>query len=220
MARLMYRFLNPPSVLKPCNKIAVGVFALFWLVACGARVARSQPKRHNDFVLSAPVGSDTAVRFFYYSGGDFGGGALLFRPVESGSPQLNTAAPAKEGLIAYVLSHEMARLTEGLAQLNLVWKESKKTEKLRPFSIFDEPSVNVDIEVVNSAGTAKVKLNGALACEKLAALDSVFQTRRALLEFQEFRFEMNCSVSGFNQLEYMQMVLREHTPKPHGSSPN
>jgi benzoyl-CoA reductase/2-hydroxyglutaryl-CoA dehydratase subunit BcrC/BadD/HgdB len=114
----------------------------------------------------------------------------------------------------------MSQLMERLAQLDLRWKESKKTEKLRPFSIFDEPSVNVNIEVVNSAGTAKVKLNGSLACEKLAALDSVFQTRRALLEFQEFRFQMNCSISGFNHFEYMQMVLREHTQKLHGSSPN
>jgi hypothetical protein len=220
MARLMYRFLNLPSVLKPCKKIAVGAFALFWIVARGARVARSQPKRHNDFVLSAPVGSDTGVRWFYYSGGDVIDGPLIFRPVEPGSPRLNTVAGAKGEFVTYVSFDEMSQLMERLTRLDLRWKESKKVERFKPFSVMDEPSVNVDIEVVNSAGTAKVKLNGTLACEKLAPLDSVFQTRRALLEFQEFRFEMNCSISGFNQLEYMQMVLREHTPKPHGSSPN
>lgn len=178
---------------------------------------RAQPKRHNDFVLNAPVGSDTGMRWYYYSGGDVLDGPLIFRPIEQGSPRLNTVTGDQE-LVTYVLFDEMSKLMQRLTQLDVRWKESKKTEKLRPFSIFDEPSVNVDIEVVNSAGTAKVKLNRALACEKLAALDSVFQTRRALLEFQEFRFQMDCTVSGFNHLEYMQMVLREHAPKPHGSS--
>lgn len=176
---------------------------------------RSQPKRHTDFVLNAPVGSDTGVRWFYYSGGDVIDGPLIFRPVEQGSPQLDTATATKDELITYISFDEMSQLMERLTQLDLRWKESKKVERFKPFSIMDEPSVNVDIEVVNSAGTAKVKLNGSLACEKLAALDSVFQTRRALLEFQEFRFQMNCSTPGFNQLEYMQMVVREHAPKPH-----
>jgi hypothetical protein len=180
---------------------------------------RAQPKRYAGFVLNAPVGSDTGIRWYYYSGGDVLDGPLIFRPVGQGSPRLNTVTGAQE-LITYISFDEMSQLMERLTQLDLRWKESKKTEKLRPFSIFDEPSVNVDIEVVDSAGTAKVKLNGSLACEKLAALDSVFQTRRALLEFQELRFQMNCKVSGFNHLEYMQMVLREHTSKPHGSSPN
>jgi hypothetical protein len=143
----------------------------------------------------------------------------VFRPVEMGSPQLNTAATAKEGLIAYVLFDEMAHLTQRLAQLNLTWKESKKSEKLRPFSIYDAPSVKVDIEVVSSAGTAKVKVDGSLACERLAVLDSAFQTRRALLEFQEFRSETGCNVSGFNHFEYMQMILHEHASRPRQSSP-
>jgi hypothetical protein len=219
MATSMYRLLIPPSVLKPCDKTAVGVLALFLIVACGARVARSQPKRHNDFVLSAPVGSDTAARWYYYSGGDVIDGPLVFRPVEQGSPRLNTVTGAQE-LIAYISFDEMSHLLERLAQLDLRWKESKKTEKLRPFSIFDEPSVNVDIDVVNSAGTAKAKLSGSFACEKLAALDSVFQTRRALLEFQEFRFQMNCNIPGFNHLEYMQMISREHGLNPQANSPN
>jgi hypothetical protein len=178
---------------------------------------RSQPKRHTDFVLSAPVGNGTTVRFFYYSGGDFGGGALLIRAVERGSPQLNTALVVKEGLATYVSFDEMSKMTEGLAQLNLVWKESKKIERIKPFTVFDEPSVNADIEVVGSTGTAKAKLNGSLICEKLGRLVSALQTRRALLEFQEFRSETGCVVVGFNHLEYMQMILREHTKAQQGS---
>jgi hypothetical protein len=219
MVTSMYRLPNPPSVLKPCNKTAVGVFALFLILACGARVVRSQPKRQNDFVLSAPVGSDTAVRWYYYSGGDVIDGPLILRPVEHGSPRLNTVPAAKE-LNTYISFDEMSQLMDRIAHLDLRWKESKKTEKLRPFSIFDEPSVNVEVEVVNSAGTAKAKLNGSLACEKLAALDSVFQTRRALLEFQEFRFQMECNITGFNHLEYMQMISREHGLNPQANAPN
>jgi hypothetical protein len=206
----MYRCRKPAQILPLRNEIIFRILPLFLVFVCATRAVRSQTKRYTGFVLSAPVGSETAVRFFYYSGGDVVDGPLVFRPVENESSRANTTD---------ILFDEMARLTEGLAQLNLAWKESKKIEKLRPFSIYDEPSVKVDIEVVSSAGTAKAKLDGSLACEKLAALDSAFQTRRALLEFQEFRFQMDCSVSGFNHLEYMQMIVRERTPKQQGSSP-
>jgi hypothetical protein len=206
------------SVVPLGSRITVRVFALLLITVCGASGMRSQSKKSKDFVLSAPIGSDTAVRFFYYSGGDFGGGALLIRAVERGSPQLNTALAVKEGLVTYVSFDEMSKMTEGLAQLNLVWKESKKIERFKPFTVFDEPSVNAEIEVVGSTGTAKARLNGSRICEELGPLDSGLQTRRALLEFQEFRSETGCNVPGFNHLEYMQMILREHA-KPQQGSP-
>lgn len=216
----MCRYLRRSRALPLRVNIASHILAFFLVLVCVASVVHSRPKRHADFVLSAPVGNNTGMRFFYYSGGDVVDGPLIVRPVEQGNPQLNTATPAKDELITYVLLDEMAQLMERLAQLDLPWKESKKVEAFRPFSIMDEPSVKVDIEVVSSAGTAKVKVDNPLACEKLAILDSAFQTRRALLEFQEFRNQVGCKVPGFNHLEYMQMILREHGVIPQRNSPN
>ncbi len=216
----MYRYLKPVRVIRFGNEVLSCVLTLFLVLGCAASIVLSQPKRHADFVLNAPVGSSTGIRFFYYSGGDVVDGPLIIRPVEQGSPRVNTAAAAKDDLITYVLFNEMSQLMERLTQLDLPWKESKKVEPFRPFSIMDEPSVKADIEVVTSAGTAKVKLDPRSACDKLAIMDSAFQTRRALLEFQEFRNQMGCKVSGFNHLEYMQMILREHGVIPQRNSPN
>lgn len=197
-------------MFQACAKIAVIAFAWLWIVAGGAPAARPQAKARNDFVLSTPVGSASGIRFFYYSGGDVIPGPLILRPVQQGSPQLNTATAGKDELTTYVSFDEMSRVMARLTQMDLQWKESKKVQRFEPFSIFDEPSDKLDIEVVSSNGTAKAKLDGSLACQKLGALDSVFQTHRALLEFQAFRHWMGCEISGFNPTEYVQMVQREH----------
>lgn len=216
----MRRYRKPSRVLRLGNRIAFRILAPVVILVCATSVMRSQPKRSAGFVLNAPVGNGTGIRFFYYSGGDVVPGPIIIRPVEQTSPRLDTATTSREGLITYVLLDEMSQIIERLTQLDLPWKESKKIEAFKPFSIMDEPSVKVDIEVVSSAGTAKVKLGRSLACEKLAVLDSAFRTRRALLEFQEFRNQVGCEVSGFNHLEYMQMILRERGVIPQRNSSN
>lgn len=215
----MRRCQKASRVPRLRNQTTSRILGVLLILVCAANLMHAQPKRRADFVLNSPLGSATGIRFFYYSGGDVIDGPVIFRPAEHGSPELNAAAAGRAELSTYVSFDEMSQLMERLKQLNLPWKESKKVKAFKPFSVFDEPSVKVDIQVVSSAGTAKAKLDGSLACEKLTAFDSAIQTRRALLDFQAFRSFMGCSVSGFDPSQYMQMISREHAPKPQQSSP-
>src|SRR5258706_4354910 len=107
--------------------------ALSLIIVLTPSVVRSKQKEYKGFVLTSPVGPDSAVRIFY-SSGDVVSEPLVFRPVEQKSPLLNTAIWGKEGWTTYVTFDEMSQLMAQLAQLSLSWKESTKL-KVLPFTI-------------------------------------------------------------------------------------
>jgi hypothetical protein len=174
--------------------------ALSLIIALTPSVVRSKQKEYKGFVLTSPVGPDSAVRIFY-SSGDVVSEPLVFRPVDQKSPLLNTALWAKEGWTSYVTFDEMSQLMAQLAQLNLSWKESRKL-KVLPFKIPIESPENVVIEVVSTMGTANTKLNPTLICERLKPLDPALRTYRALWELRHFRVFNGCQIPGFNFFEF------------------
>ena len=174
--------------------------ALSLIIVLTPSVVRSKQKEYKGFVLTSPVGPDSAVRIFY-SSGDVVSEPLVFRPVEKKSPLLNTAIWGKEGWTTYVTLDEMSQLMVQLAQLSLSWKESRKLKGL-PFKIPIESPENVVIEVVSTMGTANTKLNPSLICERLKPLDPALRTHRALWELQHFRVFNGCQIPGFDYFEF------------------
>jgi hypothetical protein len=208
--------LREPTCATHLRKHAIlRTVVLALMTTASAAVMLAQQLAYKGFVLKSPVGNDTAVRFFYYSGGDFFQEPLIFRPVEQEDPHLNTALPAKEGWITFLAFDEMSQLMQVLAQSNLPWKESRKAKVFGPFRLPDEISVSMDIEVISSMGTASAKLSPTMICETLGPLDSTLKTQRALLEFQHFRSFYGCQVPGFKFLEYQQLILRENAARRH-----
>jgi hypothetical protein len=151
-------------------------------------------------VLGAPVSQHTAVRLFFDNGNYFHP-PLIFRVAASNDPRLKTAPMLPEGRIAFVTMSEMERLLRGLHGMGLSWKESKEQtlfgDATKILPVFDGMSI-----VVSSKGTAESGIHPAKICENLALLDSSLSTPRALWEFQIFRAEYNCKVSGLNGQAY------------------
>lgn len=198
------------------KRIARTALAIVFACAVSTNSIASQSKPYNGAVLTSPVGSDTAIRFFYYSGGDFIVGPLIFRPVEENDPLLNTAPVLAEGTVAYVSRGEMSQLLQDLAQSNLSWKETRKSRPLEPFKIPDEIMLAMEVEVVSSQGTAKANLKPEAICGKLGPLQPALKTARAGLEFQYFRSFHECVVAGFDQLAYWQLIQKERSTRlPH-----
>jgi hypothetical protein len=117
----------------------------------------------------------------------------------------------------------MSHLLRALAQSNLSWKESKKIKPLehyKDFDPFDDPSDEVNVEVVGSGGTSRTKIEATAMCKTLAALDAAITAPRALLEFRHYRNFWGCEVPGFKYLEYQLLIQKENAARRNEASPN
>lgn len=173
------------------------VFWLLLLLLTTAALPGCRRTVDNDRVFNCPVDENTAVRFFYFPGGDYYHFPLIFRPVAQGDPRLNTAPMGEEGRTAYISRKEMRDLIRRLAHSGLSWQESEKVEPLgsfKPLALL----MTTEIRVVCSKGMARAEFDPKRVCQTLEPLDSALKTPRALWEFQLFRQGYGCKVTGFN----------------------
>lgn len=168
---------------------AIGAFAFQWVPG-------------KKLLLGCSADETTAIRLFYNNESDYFHFPLIFRAVEQRDPRLNTAPMVAEGRTVYISQTEMQSLLRGLAQLDLPWQESKKVETLGSFKRLRPWSDSMEILVACSKGTARVKVDPKKICEILKPLDSALKTPRALWEFQRFRLNYGCQVSGFQYGAY------------------
>jgi hypothetical protein len=151
-------------------------------------------------VLSAPVNTGTAVRFFFTPGNYFHA-PIIFRVVAPKDSRLNTAPMLQEGRTVYISAPEMQRLLKELQKLGLSWRESNKAIEFGDATKI-LPDYRLAITVLSSSGTAEGGFDPAMICTNLAPLDSSFSTPRALWEFQLFREEYKCKVPGLDGNAY------------------
>jgi hypothetical protein len=152
--------------------------------------------------LNVPVDGDTIVRFFYLPPYSYFHVPLTFRVVEKNDPRLGTAPLAIPGdRTPYISLPEMQNLIAALAHSDLSWQESKELEtpkKIEPREMTDK----MEITVFSSRGTDRAFVAPQQLCEKLAALDAALKQPRARWEFQLFRVDYDCQVSGFDRSAY------------------
>jgi len=167
---------------------------------------QSSQTRGEPLLLNSPVDETTVVRFFYQpAGGDYFHFPLIFRAVEQGDPQLNTAPMHEEGRTAYISLSDMREVVQKLAQMDLAWKESKTIAALGSFRKLQSVGFGLDtmdIFVRCSKGTATTSITPGRICETLTPLDSALKTPRALWELHLFRLGYGCKVPGFDRDAY------------------
>ena len=181
------------------NRIHYALWLGVALLAVAALPGCRQAKR--DRVFDCPVDENTAIRFFYFPGGDYYHYPLVFRAAARGDARLNTAPMVEEGRTAYVSYRDMRDLLRGLAHSGLSWQESEKVEPLgshKPLAFLTDD----EIRVICSKGTATAHFDPKRICQTLEPLDSAIKTPRALWEFQLFRQGYGCKVRGFNFQAY------------------
>jgi hypothetical protein len=180
------------------NGLAFGLLQVA-LVACQVVYGQSAPVRDS---LAVPVNGNTAVTFFYLPANSYLHPALIFRVAKPGSPLMNTAPITNRGgRMPYISIEEMRDLIELLAHSDLSWRKSKQVEIPRTPS-FSETTGKLEIKVISSDGTALSLSNPDSLCQTLAPLDAVLKQPRARWEFQLFRVDYHCQVSGFNRYAY------------------
>lgn len=157
---------------------------------------QARQSRASELVLAFPVDENTAVRFFYQPSGNYFHFPLVFRAIDQKDPRPNTAAMAAEGRTVYISLSDMRQLMQELADSELMWQESDKSETFESFRKL-EISDNMVITVASSKGTAGARLNPTKICKTLKPLDSALKVPRALWEFQGFRLNYGCKVPGF-----------------------
>jgi len=155
----------------------------------------------DDSVLDSPADETVAIRFFFQPAGDSFHVPLVFRVVNETDPRLNTAPILDSGRTGYISLSEMQQLLPRVAHLHLFWRQAETVEVLGSFRLLNR-SVNMDITIVSSHGTARAVLDHRTICETLSPLDSTLKTPRALWEFQLFRQGYGCKVPGFNYDAY------------------
>lgn len=149
-------------------------------------------------IRGSPVGTKTAVRFFFSTGRRFDF-PLVYHVVPPDDPRLNTMPLLREGLIAYITQAEMRLLLKGLSGLGLKWKETPKIVPLGP--AFPGPDIHytMQITVLSTRGTATVEVNLSEVCGTLGPLQSVLTRPRARWEFQYFLSRYGCKIPGYNR---------------------
>lgn len=169
---------------------------LFGVLASVVPMGRSQTVDPLN-VLSSPVGTRTAVRFYFSNGMRFYF-PLVFHVVPRGDERLDTMPALREGWVAYLTPPEMALLLKGLSGLGLDWRETPKIVPLG--SGFPGPDIYdaMEITVLSTQGTATGKFDLAKVCGTLVPLQSVLTRPRARWEFQYFLTEYGCKVPGFD----------------------
>lgn len=176
-------FLLVAALLFPLQRASVG------------QIAGRNP------VLSAPVGNQTAVRFFWF--GDMDSHfrePMDFYTVSATDPRLHTVEMPDPNHLdrpwtTFVTVPEMKHLIGGLESLNLNWVDSSRREAFGNLHPFENSFL--DITVLTSKGTAKGYIRIARMCDQLATLDSAMPTPRIRWQFQLLRVDDGCIVPGF-----------------------
>jgi len=187
------------------NRLDLCVLALALLVAPGGGWVQLGAKHKRVSFLNSPVDDQTVVRFFYYPEGEYIRIPLLFRVVDAGNPLFNTAPMREEGRTVYISLPEMRNLVQTLTRSGLGWEESKIVET--PGSYKDLTLIGIgldtmDVRVLTAKGTAKADISPKAICMILKPLDIALKTPRALWEFQIFRANYGCEVSGLKPNAY------------------
>lgn len=175
-----------------CTRLSI--VAVLCICACSFGQQASSPRPR------LLVDASTAIRLFFLSGNYFHP-AIVFRPVQQGDARLGTAPLLNEGRTVYIAQPEMQRLADGLFDLGLDWKQSKRRVALGDTTKIP-PVYAMMITIVSSQGTVTAGFDPSLICQKLEPLDQAITTPRGLWEFQLFRAEYNCKVPGFNGQKY------------------
>jgi hypothetical protein len=153
--------------------------------------------QHGSFNL--PVNKETVVRFFYLPANDYLHPALFFRVAGTNSSRLNTAPITNHGgRTPYISIEEMQALIKLLDSAGLSWRTGSAVEVPKAVD-FKETTGQLEIKIFSSGGTALSLSDPKGICETLAPLDAAFKQPRALWEFQLFRVDYNCKVTGFNR---------------------
>jgi hypothetical protein len=156
-------------------------------------------------ILSAPIGSTTAVSFFWF-GDEWSHWRqpMNFYVADPGDPRLHTVRIGEGGLHsagwdAWILAPEMRALIDALAHSDLEWQDSTKIETLKP--AFQRKGGDwFEITVISSSGTAKASIRLTRMCDELERFDSVIATPRLLWQFQTLRWDDGCAVPGYDNL--------------------
>jgi hypothetical protein len=155
--------------------------------------------------LNAPIDEKTAIRFFYDPSGDYFHAPVVFRAAERGSSQINTAPMREEGRTAYITLEEMGDLARALSRSGLGWQASDTVEALGSYKELPLAGIGLDtmdVRLVSSRGTSKAQISPKAICTILKPLDVALKTPRALWEFQGYRLNYGCKVSGFKYDAY------------------
>jgi hypothetical protein len=178
------------------------VLTLATLVAGGAGEMQSSQKPFKAFDLHLEADERTVVRFFYQPAAeDYFHAPLVIGVVDEGNPLINTAPMREAGRTAYIPLSEMRDLLQGLKRSDIVWQESGDVVTLGSYKKLPL-SDDMEILVANSMGTARVRIAPKAVCRTLKPLDAALKRPRALWEFQGFRLNYGCKVSGFKPDAY------------------
>jgi hypothetical protein len=148
--------------------------------------------------LYVRVDKNTIIRIFYLPPESYLRPPLIFRVAGKNDPRLGTAPINILGRTPYISLSEMQNLVTALADWNLSWQQSKKLEtpkKIETRKMTDK----MEVKVFSSSGTDRVLVDPKQLCERLAPLDAALKQPRALWEFQSFRVDYGCHVSGFDR---------------------
>lgn len=176
-----------------------GRCVLLLIALIGASLSCTEPTRRHA-ALSGPVDTNTIVRFFYPPPLSHPHPPLLLRAVGEKDPRLDTAPGVVEGQTAYISLAEMREVVQILNDSVSSWNTSKDVEVPRPPMDLPFPD-GLEIDVFFSTGTARTVITPGRLCATLAPLDVALRNR-ALWEFQWFRLDYDCKVSGFDLKKY------------------
>ena len=151
--------------------------------------------------------SEFAIRFFYVPlDSDYFRHPRILRQVPDDDPQLGTAPLVeRQGYNIYVTSTEMSAILEKLRQSRLQWmvKQQPTTLERNPLEAkVSDPWKAMEVTATCSSGSAIGKIRPQTICPHLAKIGGALHSRRAAWEWQRYRLDLGCRVSGFNPKEF------------------
>lgn len=176
--------------------------AICALMACAPQAQSQQAANPYPGVLTSPIDSSTAVRFFFHPPlSDRFVFPLVFRVAAENDERMRTAPLLNDGRAIYISLSEMKNLVAALTRSVTMGQQTKNVEVFGSWEMIPS-SEAMDVFVIFSKGAARGVILRKDICRILSSLTSSIKTPRALWEFERFRKYNDCSVPGFDDTKY------------------
>lgn len=153
-------------------------------------------------IANMTVSDKTVVRFLYRRlDANYVLPPVIFRVVDAGSPNWNTAPIDQYGRSPNISLLEMKSLVRKLEDSSLRWQMLSPASQIQPFETI-YPNKNLFITIYASNEMATTSVSPSRFCKILSQVNEAIELKRAHWEFEYFRQGCGCKVPGYKADKY------------------